>query len=182
MQKCDAKRPCTTCVSAETVSECIYDYENRPEPVVTCPLRRVDGRTSGQRPRGPGPVEIPTTTPFHSPSDGVFAGAQFPTKLDRIPSTSSDATWVVTNEPTNQQVFGFDQVPHEELALVRRGPSEQCVSLDTNPSVFTVPSFFLPTIPPEPWIPLSLWGEERLQVQISDTAATGLDMKSCVLE
>ena len=105
-----------------------------------------------------------------------------PAKLDRIPSTSFDATWVVTDEPAAQQVFVADQVPHGELILIRGDLLEQRVPLDTSKSTFTIPSSFLPTIPPEPWIPLSFLGEEKLQVQVSDTAATDLDMKSCVLE
>jgi hypothetical protein len=112
----------------------------------------------------------------------VFADVPSPAKSDLISSTSSSAAWVGTDEPVAPQVFGADQVPHGELVLVRRNPREQCVPLDESPSVFTVPSFPLQTIPPELWIPLSFLGEEKLQVQISDMAATDLDMRSCVLE
>jgi hypothetical protein len=167
---------------AKTVSECVYDNEKHSQIASTFPSLRADGRLPEQRPRGPGPVEIPTATPSHSLDDGVFADAPSPTKLDRIPSTSSDVSRVVTNEPAPQQMFEADQVPHGELVLVRGDPPEQCVSLDTSPSVLSVPSFFLPTIPPELRIPLSFLGKERLQVQMSDTTATDLDMKSCVLE
>ena len=134
-----------------------------------------------ERPRGPGPVEIPAVAPSHSPCDGVFADVPSPAKSDRIPSTSSAASWVVTNEPAAQQVFGVDQVSHGELVLARKDPPEQCVSLGTSPSVFTVPPS-LPALSPVLWIPLSFFGEERFQVQMSDTAAADLDMKSCVLK
>jgi hypothetical protein len=182
MQKCDAKRPCTACISAETVSECVYANGKRSQPDGACFPHRTNGSLSEQQPGGPIPVVIPTTTPFHLLSDGTFADVPWSVKLDRTPSTSSDATRMVTNFPTSQQAFGSNHVPHGELVLVRKDPSEQCLSLDTSSPAFTVSSFFLPTIPPEPWIPLSFLGEERLRVQISDTAATDLDMKSCVLE
>ena len=157
-------------------------FRSRPQPASTHPPHRADGYISGQRPTGPDPLKVLTTTPFHSLSDGVFGGVPSPAKLDRMPSTSFDATWVVTDEPAAQQVFVADQVPHGELILIRGDLLEQRVPLDTSKSTFTIPSSFLPTIPPEPWIPLSFLGEEKLQVQVSDTAATDLDMKSCVLE
>ena len=182
MQKCDAKRPCTTCISANTVSECVYNKEKRSQPAGTYPPHVANGHQPEQRSGDLGPVEIPTAPPSHSLSDGAFADVSSPTKLDRIPSTSSDATWVVTNFPTSHQVFGSDQAPHEELVLVHRDPSEQYLSLDASSPVFTVLSSFLQTIPPEPRIPLSFLGEERLRVQSSDTAATDLDMKWCGLE
>ena len=167
---------------AKTVSECVYDNEKHSQIASTFSSLQADGRLPEQRPRGPDSVEIPTATPSHSLSDGVFADAPSPIKPGQIPSTSSGFSWVVTNEPASQQMFEADQVPHRELILVRGEPPEQCVSLNTSPFVFTVPSFFLPTIPPELRTPLSFFWEERLQVQISDTTATDLDMKSCVLE
>jgi hypothetical protein len=173
-QKCDAKRPCTACIMTKTVSECVYHSERRPQTDGTYFSHWADGRLL---PGGSGSAEIRTAAPSHPLIDGV-SGA----KLDRIPSTSSDASWAVTNEPAAQHVFGTDQVPHGELVLVRGDPLEQRAPLDTSKATFTIPSSFLPTIPPEPWIPLSFLGEEKLQVQVSDTAATDLDMKSCVLE
>jgi hypothetical protein len=182
IQKCDAGRPCTTCISAKTVSECAYNNERRLRQDGTYPSHAANSHLSGQRPGSPDPVEIPTTTPSHSLGDGAFGDAQSLAKLDLISPTSSDATWAVTDEPVAPQVLGDDQVPHEELVLVRRTPLEQRVSSDPNPSTFTLSSFPPPTIPPELWMPLSFLGEEKLQVQFSETAATDLDMKSCVLE
>jgi hypothetical protein len=179
MQKCDAERPCTSCIGAKTVTECVYDNERRPQPAGIYPSRRANSHLSGQQPRGPDPVEIPTAILYYSPGDGAFADVPPPANLDRAPSTSSDATWVVANKPAAQQVFWTDQVPHEELVRVHGGPLEQCVSLDTSPPAFTIPSFFLQTILREP---LSFLGEEKPQLQISDATATDLDMKSYVLE
>ena len=178
-QKCDAKRPCTACIMTKTVSECVYHSERRAQTAGTYFSHWADGR---QLPGGSDSAEIRTAASSHPLIDGVSGGAPSPVKLDRIPSTFSDATWAVTNEPAAQQVFGTDQVPHGELILIRGDPLEQRLPLDTSKSTFTIPSSCLPTIPPEPWIPLSFLGEEKLQVQVSDTAATDLDMKSCVLE
>ena len=87
----------------------------------------------------------------------MFADVLSLAEVGPIPSTSSNATRAVTNEPTAQQAFGTDQVQHRELVFVRKDPPEQYVSMDTSPSVFTFPSF-LPTLLPEPWIPLSFLG------------------------
>lgn len=169
------------CIVSKTISACVYDDEKCLQSTSASPLHRTDGHLSGERPTGPDPVEIPTVTPSHPLSGGVFVDVSLSTKLDRMPSTSSDAAWVATNEPTVQDASGADQVLHGELVLARENLFQQCVPPDTSPSTFAVPSF-LRTIPPELWMPLSFLGEGKLQVQISDEAATDLDMKWCVLE
>ena len=126
--------------------------------------------------------DIHTVPPTHSRIDDLFSDVLFPTKLNPVPS---DATGVVVNKLSTLQVFEADHVPHERssgLVLVRRNSFEQHVPLDVNPSI-SIASFFLPrTITPELRIPLSFLGDERLQVQLSDTEATDLDMRSYVLE
>ena len=113
----------------------------------------------------------------------MFADVPLPAQLGRIPSAFSDAMWAATNEPAAQQhAFGANRIPRGELVFARRNQLGQRVSLDTSSSISTVPSFSLLTIPPEQWIPLSFLGEERLQAQFSEAAATDLDMKSCVSE
>ena len=111
----------------------------------------------------------------------MFGGVPSPAESDRIPSTP-DAAWVVTNKPVPLQAFGADQVLHEELVLVCRGPLEQRVPLGTNPSTFTIPSSFRSKIPRELWMSLSFLEEEKLQVQHSETTATDLTMTACILE
>jgi len=68
------------------------------------------------------------------------------------------------------------------LVLVRRNSLGQRISLDSNPSISIASSFIPPIIPPEPRIPLSFLGEEKLQVQYSETEATDLDLRLCVPE
>ena len=68
------------------------------------------------------------------------------------------------------------------LTIVRRNPFEQRISLDSNPYISIISSFLRPTIPSEPWIPLSFLGEEKLQVQFCEAGATDMDMKLCVFD
>jgi len=167
-QKCDAKRPCTTCLKAKGVSECIYDSEKLPELAGVYPVHRADGKPSGQD-SGTYPAETPAVT-LHNP----------------IPSTS-DTTGAVTCEPSASQVSeaGQDKVPHEPssgLVRVRRNPPGRHVSKYSNPPISVIPCFPPSKIPPELKVPLSFLGEERLQVQTSEINATELDMRGCVLE
>jgi hypothetical protein len=106
--------------------------------------------------------------------DGVFAGVLPPAKLKLINSTS-DPTLLVTDELSALQVFKVDRVPQGHLYEPRISPG-------TNLHLSVISSFLPPTISPEPWVPLSFQGGEKLQVQISDTAASDLDMGSCVFE
>ena len=100
-----------------------------------------------------------------------------------MPSTS-DATRVMTYKLPAPQVFEADQVLYGHpsgRALVHGSAFEQPISLGSDPVVYTPSSFPLLTNPPELRIPLSFLGEEKLQVQFSETDVTDLDMRGCVL-
>ena len=157
----------------------MYDDEKHLQQTSICSSRRADDRLSGQRPTSPDLVETPIATPSHLLSDGAPTDAP-PARLDLTSSISSDASRVVTNDPTVQRVLGADQVPHGELVIIRRDPLEPCVPLDMSPSASALSSCFLPTLPPELRIPLSFSGEEKLQVQLSETDAADLVMTACV--
>jgi len=173
VQKCDAERPCGTCTQAEcSVSVCIYDDEQGSYPASVPPLHSADSCLPG----GADPVEISTP----SPTNGVFTDTLSPTKL-KLMYFVPDSIWIVANG-----LSALQQVPHSHssgLVLVHRNSNspEQCISPDTSPPIHTI-SFLPPIIPPDPWIPLSFLGVEKLQIQISDIDATDLDMGSCVLE
>ena len=174
VQKCDAKRPCETCIQAKCASVCTYDDEQGPYPVGVRPLHSADSRLPGSQLGDADPVEISTPS-----TDGVFTDMLSPARLNLIRFVP-DSTWVVTDGPSASQ-----QVPHSHssgLVLVHRNSNspEQCISPDTSPSIHTI--FLPPTIPPEPWVPLPFLGAEKSQIQISDIDATDLDMRSCVLE
>ena len=91
-----------------------------------------------------------------------------------------------------RQLGGTDTVetsthpPIDGIMLVdilrRRNSLEQCTSPDTNPLTDITPSVPLSTTSPEPWAPLPFQEGEKSQIQISETAAMDLDMRSCVFE
>lgn len=173
VQKCDAKRPCTTCTLANSTSECIYNDEDDTESGGIVPLFSTDNPiVSGRRLESADLVEIPTAIPTCPPAT-----------LDPTPST--DTTRVVVDEAPDLRVFAAGRTPHgpsSGLVLVHRNSFGRCISMDSNPSISIASSFIPPTIPPEPWISLSFLGEEKVQVQFSGTEATDLDMRSCVLD
>ena len=136
-------------------------------------LHNTDGHLSEQYLVGADPIDIPTAASAHSSA-----------KPSLLPS-SSDATRVVAYEPSALQALDAEWVPHgrsSELVLVRRNLLERSIYPGSNPYIPTTSSFPSPTIPPEPHIPLSFLGEEKLRVQTSTIDATDLDMRSCVLE
>jgi len=145
VQKCDARRPCTTCIRAGCTLECVYD-EKDPQSVGTYHSNNPDSPLSGNR--------LGDTDPTAAPK--VISAAPRTLKAGEAPRPPG-------------------------LTLVRRNSFEQSISLDSNPSISIMSSFLRPTIPSEPWIPLSFLGEEKLQVQFQETGATDMDMKLCVL-
>ena len=167
VQRCDAQRPCTTCITAKIVSECVYDNGRHPQSAGVYPLHRADDHSPDQDPGSAHPVETTVVTSAHPPAHQIL-----------IPSTS-DATVAITHESSVLQTSeaDYDQPPHGrslELVRVRRNSSGRRVSLDSNPSISSHP---LSKIPPELQIPLSFFGGEWLRVQTSELAATDLDVK-----
>jgi hypothetical protein len=174
VQKCDAKRPCETCIQDKRASECIYEDERRPHPPSVRLIHGTGGRLPGRQLGSAEPVEISTP----APTDGVFTDMILPAKL-KLMCSAPDSIRLVTDESSALQ-----QVPHSHssgLSLVRRNPPER-VSPDTSPPINIRIPFLPPIILSEPFIPLSFLGAEKLQVQISDADATDMDMGSCVLE
>ena len=174
VQKCDAGRPCTTCVQAKRIPQCVYNDEKHPRPADIRLLRGTDVHPLGQHLGDADPVDVSTAISTRSPP-----------RLMSIPSA-----WIgmMTYEPSALQVsrtFKVDQIPHEHslgLGPVRRNSFDQRILLDSNPPI-SISSFLPQTIPPEPWIsPLSFIGEEKLQVQFSEINATDLDMRWYVLK
>ena len=129
--------------------------------------------TSGRNRGGADLVEIPAVIFAHSP-----------TKWNLTPPTSN-AMRVATYDSPTLHKFKAIRVPDGRssgLALVHKIPFEQRIPLDSNSPFPIVPPLKFKITPPEPRIPLSFLGEERLQVQFSETEATDQDMKSCVLK
>ena len=138
MQKCDARRPCTTCILDESTSQCVYDMKDS---------HPADVRSS------------------HDTGDRLVP-------RQNLGGAAQSAT---------QRASKDDQVPRSPgLALIHGNLFGQRISTSLDPSIPVVSSPPLLTIPPEPWIPLSFLGEERFQVQYSETDPTDMDMKLCV--
>lgn len=170
VQKCDAKRPCETCIQSKCASECIYDDERLPSPTSVRLLHSADGYLPGRQ-HSEDPVDISTPSSI----DGAFVDMLSSAK-SKLMCSALDSIRLVTEEPSDLQ-----QVPHSNssgLVLFNKNAHEQCISPDTTP---LIDISFLPTIVlPELSISLSFMGAEKLQVQISDIDATSMDMRSCV--
>ena len=165
-QKCDAERPCTTCVAAKNVSECVYDDERGPQSSYNA-----DVHSSEQHLGDMDPVDVSTTA----------VSTRRPDKSNPASSTT-DITRVVANEQTGLGVLKSDEVLHGRSSrhtLARRSSLERSYH-DSNPSISIISSFLPPKIPPQPWIPLSFLGDERLQVQFAQMDTTDMDMRLCV--
>ena len=174
-QRCDAKRPCTTCIRAKGVLECVYDNEKHPQSAGVYPVHRTDGHPSGQDPGGAHPVDIPAVTSTHPPA-----------KKNPILSTSG-TTGAVTRESPAPQLTEADQdqgshARSSRLVRVRRNSPERRASPDSTPLISVISSFPFSKIPRGPQVPLSFLGGERLQVQTSEIDVTELDTRGCVVE
>jgi len=128
---------------------------------------------SGRHFGGVAPLKIPTIISICSPA-----------KLSSTTSPS-DVTRAVGYEPTVLQTPEVDQAQNSHssgLSLIRRNSFERDIPWDSNPSISIFSSFLSSAIPPQPWIPLSFLGDEKLQVWFSEIDATDLDMRSYVPE
>jgi len=175
VQKCDAKRPCSLCILAERISECVYHDQENPQPADTRSSHGTEDHQSGRRFGGVAQLKIHTIISICSPAE--------------LSSTTSpsDITQAVGYEPTVLRTPEVDQAQHGHssgLSLVCRNLFEQNIPWDSNLSISIFSSFpsLSSVIPPQPWIPLSFLGDEKLQVQFSEIDATDLDMRSYVPE
>ena len=136
------------------------------------PSYGTDDHVSGQNRGGAELVDTPTVVPARSTAE-----------LNPVSSTSY-ATHVVTHGLPALQTSNAHQVPHGRSSgiVVRKNSFKRYVSLDSDPSISFVSFFPHLTIPPEPRIPPSFLGKEKLQVQTSETVTTDLGMRSCVLK
>ena len=101
-QKCDAKRPCGTCILAECASECIYDDERGPYPAGVHLLYSTGDHPPGGQRRGAAPLDISTPVPI----DGVFIDMLSPTELELMCSIPNSIR-LATDEPSVLQ-----HIPH----------------------------------------------------------------------
>ena len=85
MQKCDAKRPCVTCVLSKCALECTYDDEKHPQAAGTRPLYDTGSHSLEGQPGGVDPVDVCLVASADPLSDGVLADLSSAAKLELIP-------------------------------------------------------------------------------------------------
>ena len=169
-QKCDAKRPCETCIQAKRAPECIYDDDRRPYPAGARLLCSTGSHLLESQLGDTAPVEISTPASM----DGMFIDMLSHAR-SKLMCSAPDSIRLATDEPS-----ALHHSHSSGLILVHRNSPELRISPDTT-SPIDIISFLPPIISPEPWIPLSFLAPEKLQVQISDDDVSDLDMRSCVL-
>lgn len=152
IQKCDAKRPCTTCTAARTAAECVYDDQRILYPTGLGLSYDAEDYPAGQQLRDAGSVELS----IHALASCRFAGTP------SSPSSPAELTQAYC---------------HSSGTIDGIYPEEHIESIPSTPAF---PSFFNTYIPPDLRANLSFLCEENLQVTTSETDATDTDMKSCV--
>jgi hypothetical protein len=131
------------------------------------PLYRAGGHLSIEQPGGSDPLGAPSW----SLSDGVFGDVPSPTESDRTSATSSDPTWVVTNEPAIRQVFGADQAGNLQFVLACGCPPEVPEDLHDSlvvlsETIYWANYMFLMCSGPEPRMTAGLEKEFRQELPV----------------
>lgn len=163
-QRCDAKRPCTTCLEANGAPECEYEIvDTQPRPF---------GHPQFLFWSGPGPSSSRDVSTYGYCATGAVV-PEFPTKVP-----------VATITQSGPELEAFPPA-RALIDLPRRNTEPQPHTSNEvrthNPPQITLPSFsvlstlIFPRIPHEPHVTLSSLGAERFQ--LSDAALGELDMK-----
>jgi len=196
-QKCDAKRPCTTCIEASKEGECIYDglrvcqYQTRKIlPAATGALPLVYKTESGSHGFGSPSPETPpmsegavvsraadsSLTSF-TPSSSCepifeFTSADF--NLSPSPSEESPSS-VASDRSDPPPLLGSPVATSSELVLLRGTPPKQ-YSYDDSPNLSFIPSLLYSKTPRAPHVSLSVLGGPNLQVSHTTPGELGLTL------
>jgi len=184
-QKCDAKRPCTTCVNGDRGAECAYKpwqpsrrtsadvlSVSRERPPAPPNVRNLTSQASADIPSEP-PINPLRDLPRPTRSGfSEFGSSLFPFPLCERPSTP------VVRPPWELSPRIYDQIllgSSSDASVVQwvRGTTNY-VPRPTVPSFTIFPSIHFQTIHRPLRIPLSLIPPERLQV--SDVSGSDLHM------
>ncbi|KAF9645907.1 hypothetical protein BDM02DRAFT_388919 [Thelephora ganbajun] len=167
-RKCDAKRPCTTCVNANRVLECEYE--------IVGPAPRPSGSPKflfWNEPGPPGSNDVFTRGRWaigavlpEPPTNPVATITRFPPEA--IPTTRMLVRSLVHNRLS--PYISPRPPPHTFNTVRAHG-----LPPVTLPPFSVTSSLVFPRVPPKPHVVLSLLGTERLQ--LSDTALGDLNMK-----
>jgi hypothetical protein len=157
---------------ARTASKCIYDDETNPFPTGSCSLYDAEGYFEGED-----SLELST----HTSVDREFADCY------HLPSSPGDSM-LTCDTPDSTQLTTSEHEPLHALERCRTYGNlfayahEGCIGFAGEvPPISVLPSFLHPSIPSYLRVPLTLLGEENIQVQTSsDIDTTDIDMRSCV--
>ena len=166
-QRCDAKRPCTTCVNGDKADECIYGRQRSR----LIPTIQTSAKGFSWPPIGPLPTLL-LTWPDSSES------ASLPSSLapcERPSPPTARPPWELSPRIYNQ----IGPRPSSDVSVVQStcGITERVPRL-TGSSFTILPSIHFHTIPRPLRIPLSLVPPEYTQV--SSVTESELDMTLCV--
>ena len=184
-QKCDGKRPCTTCVIGDDGTRCTYEQSQRSPRIST-------DRLSVAHNSEPSSQSV-YTLPFKTAVNGFsFSEPQTHTSSDIPLSTTSSLPPPLA--PRERPLTPMAQLPREPSPHVHGeimlGPSPdaavrntqaimECIPRHTVPPFTVLPSLHFRTVPRPLQVPLSLIPPER--VQVSPIARGDLDMTLYVL-
>ena len=184
-QRCDGKRPCTTCVDGERGAECTYEPRQRSHRASASALPVSRQTTSHPRNARTLPSEPPASGfsfsgPLTRPSLSVplltlsKSSSKSPSSL--LPSTPPLSPYEPPLAPSSRVCSEILPGPSPDLSVVGRTHDTTEFIL----SSFTIlPSIHLQTIPRPLPVPLSLIPPER--VQVSPNSGSDLDMTLYVL-
>lgn len=159
-QKCDAKRPCTTCVNGNKGAECTYEPQRRPRPTTFVFAHRFSGPQIGP------PSDL---LALSSSSESTSSTAPPLALPERHSTPTLRLPWELSPRTLNN--IGSSVVQKS------RGTTE-CVPYLTGFSFTILPSIHFRTIPRPLRVPPFLIPPERMQ--ISSIAESDLDMTLCV--
>jgi len=187
-QRCDGKRPCTTCVNGERGTECTYKIwqRSRRAGASAFPVRR---EIASHPPTAHTLPSQPPATEFSFSELLTHSSLNIPllTLSDSSESASSLLPPPPPRAPYERPLAASSHV-HGEMVL---GPpsdfsvarhthdTTECLLRPTVSSFTVLPSIHFQTIPPPFPVPLSLVPPER--IQISSNAGGDLDMTLYVI-
>lgn len=166
-QKCDAKRPCTTCANSGRGSGCFYEELRFPHHVIS-PLPHAAHLfpLSDEDPPGPS-----NDAPFSHRSDpsetpGLQVGRPAQLGYDTFgPSSADPVDWDPTKLPSTSHTFqGFDPFVSGGIKRYVRSRPLCPTTPSTDPGLFVLPSLRLSIVPRPIHTPLSFFPPQRFQV------------------
>ena len=161
LQRCDALRPCTTCVNAGGGSGCFYDEVRTPHHVIG-PVPSTARSFPFSDGAVPGPSSAGSFSQWSLGEGAVELGPQTESADSSVSPPSDRVGLPATTQVTSTSHELWDSrpvIPGGTGHDVRSGPPPS-----TSSRYFILPSLRLPTVPRPPHTPLSFFPPENFQV------------------